>query len=288
MHTADLITGNRMVACCDILGFKKLVKSKPALELVHGELARFHELLIFCLTQKWEDRKDLAQLRRLLRGQKRVGIAWFSDTYLIYGIDDDEDSCYNVIVTVAWLLGVTIQTSTPVRAGVAYGEFSRCPKNELYVGKALVEAYEWEQCQEWVGGALSPTAAKKSPRDKQGQKEWGLKLYDKVPLKTKTAASSSYPTKECEGCEKLPKTQFAVSPWFKTLALDWTWIDHDRETCDRQIELAKLCARDAANDGNRERAQSIVRKWENTSRFHVETCDSCFPGNKQREHHTTR
>ena len=270
MQTANCTIGNRMVACCDILGFKKLVKSKPLDELLKGELARFYELLIFSLTQKWKDLKDLAQFPEFRGEQKRVRIAWFSDTYLICGINDDEDSHYNVIETVAWLVSVTMDTQTPVRAGVAYGEFYDKPENELYVGKALVEAYELEQAQEWVGGALSPKAARKTPQDAMCH----LKEY-RVPLKTKTAASSSYPAKECEGCERFPKTETAASPTCKTLAFDWTLIEHEAGICDERIQRAKSCAREGA--------QSIVRKWENTSRFHVETCVSCFPKNSERK-----
>jgi len=248
MQTANCTIGNRMVACCDILGFKKLVKSKPLDELLKGELARFYELLIFSLTQKWKDLKDLAQFPEFRGEQKRVRIAWFSDTYLIYGIGDDEDSHYNVIETVWWLVSVTMDTATPVRAGVAYGEFYDKPENELYVGKALVEAYELEQAQEWVGGALSPKAARKTPQDAMCH----LKEY-RVPLKTETAAS----------------------PTCKTLAFDWTLIEHEAGICDERIQRAKSCAREGA--------QSIVRKWENTSRFHVETCVSCFPKNSERK-----
>ena len=54
----------------------------------------------------------------------KVGIAWFSDTILLYTREDSDDCIRALLGTVGWLLFETIlEGHTRIRAGVAYGKW---------------------------------------------------------------------------------------------------------------------------------------------------------------------
>ncbi len=112
-----IMTRNRTIAVCDILGFRSLVMNRPLPELLQGELALLRKLVGFSV--KHEEVTSLPPGLQDLRSQDRVGFAWFSDTLLIYSKDDTDISCRNVIETTAWLLFSTMLTPTRVRAGIA-------------------------------------------------------------------------------------------------------------------------------------------------------------------------
>jgi len=77
----------------------------------------------------------------------------------------------------------TIIRKMPIRAGVSYGEMEADREKGIYVGKALVNAYEFEQEQEWIGGALTPDAQQVVVgRTPAARYDWWLVPFD-VPLK---------------------------------------------------------------------------------------------------------
>jgi len=242
---------NRTVAVCDILGFKSLVMAKPLQDLLQGELALFRKLVGFSV--KHEDVSSSPPDLCGLRSQERVGFAWFSDTVLIYSKDDTDISCRNVIETVAWLLFSTMLTQTKVRAGIAYGEFAEDSVNESYFGRAIVEAYELEQAQEWAGGALTQAAADRLPRrDTTGARfQWQVCKYP-IPLK--------HPHPNCSH-----------------LAVDWTQGIHTG--LDLQWSRQQSCP----SEEERQKQPSICAKWDNTIRFHDKVCVQCNPNNRARD-----
>src|SRR5688500_9796150 len=115
---------SRLLAMCDILGFRQLVQTLP-LDALRGDVHVLRRLLGVCLRHDHmpEQPPTLSELRE----QARVGFSMFSDTMLIYAYDDTDVSCMNVLETVGWLVGHTVQTRTRIRAGVAYGEFHAAP-----------------------------------------------------------------------------------------------------------------------------------------------------------------
>jgi len=247
------MTENRTVAVCDILGFRSLVLTRPLQELLHGELALFRKLVSFSV--KHGDMPPLPPELHDMRSQNRVGFAWFSDTVLIYSRDDTDISCRNVIETVAWLLFSTMFTLTKVRAGIAYGEFTADSVNEAYFGRAIIEAYELEQAQEWAGAALTQAASDRLPRrDTTGARlQWHVCEYP-VPLKPK------HPCSNCSG-----------------LAVDWTQGIHT------SFALQWSRQRKNPSDEERQNQPSICAKWDNTKRFHDTVCIQCHPHNRVRD-----
>lgn len=135
-----------LVAVCDILGFKNLVKNRDITQLVAGDLFLFRRLVGFVLNH--EEVPALSPELSTIRELARVGFAWFSDTLFVYTKDDEDLSRRDVLESVGWFLFLTIKTSTRLRCGISYCEFYAEPQNDIYVGSSIVEAYELEQAQQ--------------------------------------------------------------------------------------------------------------------------------------------
>ncbi|RJR46390.1 MAG: hypothetical protein C4576_10920 [Desulfobacteraceae bacterium] len=60
-----------------------------------------------------------------------------------------------------WFLYFLIESHIPARGAISFGEFYADKKNSLYFGKALIEAYEYGESQDWIGFVLCPSAETK-------------------------------------------------------------------------------------------------------------------------------
>ncbi len=243
---------NRLIAVCDILGFKELVRTRPLSVLVDKDLSLFQRLAGFCV--KHGSVPDVPPKLVEMRDQGRVGFAWYSDTVIIYAQNDEDISCRNVLETVGWLVFTSMMTSTKIRAGIAYGEFYADPDNEMLVGPAVVDAYELEQAQQWAGAALTTDAASRIPKrvSTGARYQWWLCEYD-VPLKPNAGANCS------------------------NLAIDWTQFGH-RGT---KFKWSPQSDEPTAEDYTTRR--SICEKWHNLIKFHESVCVECFPENGGRD-----
>jgi hypothetical protein len=231
-----------MIAVCDILGFTKLVKNSPIDHVVTAHLGYLRKALYHSIYQKNfpSEPPSLEELKK----QGRVGVTWFSDTILFYGLDDSPESSMNVIETVGWLLFETMPKSeVRIRAGVSFGEAHIDAQNDIYVGSGIIEAYQLEQIQEWSGGALADSAIEHVNRNSP----W-LVSYD-VPVKLMSGQRT----------------------FFRTLAINWTSGFHYRG----RFDLYWLPSREEALLEELIMGGEIVEKWRNTKSFHEKVCQIC-------------
>lgn len=241
----------RMIAVCDILGFTHQLESTPLQQVVSSHLKHFTRALAFAVHQRKS--ADNAISLAALREQQRVGIAWFSDTVLIYSLGDSDEDCRRVIETVAWLLFVTMfESTTRIRAGIGYGELYVDVANEVFVGPAIVDAHKLERAQEWAGGALSESAAKRIPPAVAGDWKryfsWYLLPY-RLPLKRQQGGRRD------------------------GLAVDWTRGIHEyQKVLFPWSPTSRLPTRE-----DKQTMRDVVRKWRNTKKFHGDVCDDCRP-----------
>jgi hypothetical protein len=235
---------NRMVAVCDILGFSELVGRWPVDDVVDRAIGWLWKALHFSVHQG--EFPTAVPARDAFANHARIGVAWFSDTILLYTKDDEQESIRQLVMSVGWLIFATmIEGTTRMRAGVAYGETFIDPESGIYVGKAIVEAARLEQSQQWAGGALSDSAVEHMPVPARSGKyaDWWVTPYD-VPLKNS-------------------------SP-LRTLAVKWTLGSHHADW---------KMAWDASNadppPSEWDRRQDVCEKFMNTKKFHSETCTWC-------------
>lgn len=177
--------GNYLIAVCDILGFSALVANKPLEEVIDGSITWFRRALNHSILKK--SFPDSAPPTAELDGNNHVGVAWFSDTILLYTKEDTDEAVRELLQVVAWLVFETIlDGKTMIRAGIAYGEAYIEPENSIYIGKAIIDAYELEKIQEWAGAALCSSAVLRIPELARSGKfvDWWVVPWA-VPLKHK-------------------------------------------------------------------------------------------------------
>lgn len=239
----------RMIAVCDILGFSRLLETLPAEDVVRTSLGYLRKAL-YHATMKEKPPETLPSLREL-RSRAGLGLAWFSDTVLIYTLEETAEQHQRLVETIGWLvLDCMYYPRVHIRAGVSYGELYVDEENGIYVGKALVEAHELERAQEWSGGALAKSAERRVVNEllEGDLDEWWLTPYD-IPLKE----NRDIPEKP-------------------VLAINWTlgivFPDHRQG-------LRWLTHSDSPTPDDRRTRPHVVEKWENTVKFHDAICKTC-------------
>lgn len=231
------------IAICDILGFSNLVQENPLNEVVEVHLGRLRKALHHSIHRD-EFPSEPPSLESL-QDQTKLGIAWFSDTVLLYTLEDGDENVRYLINALGWLLFETIRAvGTRLRCGVSYGEAFIDVDNSIYVGKPLIQAYRLEQAQAWSGGSLTCEAVERLPADAHISRsaDWFLVPYS-VPLK--------------DGRK------------MDTLAIDWTIGIHPR------LELRWSESHATPPEEEWEERPSICEKWQNTKIFHDQVCRQC-------------
>lgn len=154
------MSNNAMVAVCDILGYSNLVKSSSLMEFKDFHLKNINNIMKSAIHHFGEDIES--PTTKEVFQNNLVGHTVFSDTIILFSLSDDRDGYRNVLNAVYGL--ISIPMFTPIyryRVGISYGEFYHKPKENIYIGKTLVEANDLEKVQQWSGAALTETAANK-------------------------------------------------------------------------------------------------------------------------------
>jgi hypothetical protein len=148
----------RLVALCDVLGFREFVSREDLGALVE----RYRALLA---RTDYETRLSMTRFapgtEETLRFEVEREV--FSDTILLWSptleaaSDEDLVNASVFLTVVSRLVGSGIVAALPLRIGVAYGECFIDPEAHIYVGQAVVDAYVTEQRQDWIGAACHRT-----------------------------------------------------------------------------------------------------------------------------------
>lgn len=122
----------KFVLYLDIMGFKERVNRTPI-----GELNQ--QLLLFKTKNK--------KLKPLLEGPKNIlmRMAQFSDSIVIVSEKDTIDDLNRICKAAAILMQTALQTGFALRGAITKGEMVYDNENQLFFGKALVDAYLLEE-----------------------------------------------------------------------------------------------------------------------------------------------
>ncbi|MGR3174986.1 MAG: hypothetical protein ACUZ8N_10350 [Candidatus Scalindua sp.] len=174
-----------------------------------------------------------------------LGYAFFSDTVLIYSVLDSRDGRRNFLHAVFNLLSYPMfNPHYRFRVGISYGEFYHDKKQNIYAGKAIVEATKLESIQEWSGAAFTDNAAQLF--SSYFQEESRLIDYD-------------VPTKQI----KYQKTR-------KLKVLNWTLAKHKKQT-----KYNWMVREENGTIVEKYKSAKIEKKIKNTEKFHREVCVQC-------------
>ncbi len=148
MEEEKIINGNCWVAYFDILGFKNETPLNagqlPALAYMYTEIV---------------NRINDRQKRLTDIGATWYDCLWFSDSFLFYSLDDSINS-YNIIYLAAkhFFDYMTITKKWPVQGALTVDGFYADRKNNIFLGKAIIDAYSFVEKQDWIGLVLTPKA----------------------------------------------------------------------------------------------------------------------------------
>ena len=129
----------------DLLGVKE--------KLRNGDIGR--------VISTYEDVVD--HLKSTTESKKQFGIArsWFSDTFIIFSRGDSEQEFILLEQASRRFFQRLILQKIAVRGAISHGNlYSNLEKN-IFVGEALIEAYEYGESQNWLGLLLAPSVIRK-------------------------------------------------------------------------------------------------------------------------------
>ncbi|MEP7355025.1 MAG: hypothetical protein ABI824_17495 [Acidobacteriota bacterium] len=141
MKFDDTFKVSRWVAYFDLLGFR----ARAAAVNVGAALGQISEAIYWC--------------RQIDGWSESLKSVWFSDTFLIVAQDDSAESFWAIETAsrrfASLLLGARIPLRGAISCDLLYADF----EERVFVGKALVEAYDYGEGQDWIGLILCPSAS---------------------------------------------------------------------------------------------------------------------------------
>jgi hypothetical protein len=141
------------VALLDVLGFSALVLDESA-----GEgLTRYVQTLQDALVSQT---------------QKRVDYVVFSDSIVLTTEDETDAALQSLLMRCSSVFGLMLQSGIPIRGAIAHGSYERSeniggarfPTSGVFVaGRSIIDAYNFEMQQDWIGVMLAPSTVKRIP-----------------------------------------------------------------------------------------------------------------------------
>lgn len=133
--------GKRWVTYLDLLGFTELVRANDWVNI----FSYYAPIIEYCTR---EDRF----------GESTIEQAWFSDTFLLYSPDDTALSYTAIAGRARWFVESLVCKGIPVRGAISCDDLYADKKNNMFFGKALLEAYHYGESQNWIGLILTPSS----------------------------------------------------------------------------------------------------------------------------------
>jgi hypothetical protein len=84
--------------------------------------------------------------------------AWLSDTFLLIAPDDSDESFERLEYMSRLFAGSLLGYQIPLRGAISCDRFFADFQANMFFGRALVEAYEYGEGQDWIGLLLCPSA----------------------------------------------------------------------------------------------------------------------------------
>ena len=131
------------VAIMDVLGFSALVAADATGQGV--------ERYLNCLQRA--------------KGATAVNYVVFSDSIVFTVAGDGADSLIEIAGACSRLISELIMEGIPIRGAIAHGAFVRSAVGEsvFVAGRAVIDAYQFEQAQDWIGVMIAPSALARVP-----------------------------------------------------------------------------------------------------------------------------
>ena len=134
------------VALFDVLGFKSRLRSEGLDSVRFG----YRDLM----NRKLEAAGTIPVLSRTGGTNHLIASTIFSDTILLW-CNDEWDALQTLLASAAYLVAKAVDMRWPLRGALAYGNCVLDRNSRTFIGQPIIEAYEAEQSQQWVGAAIT-------------------------------------------------------------------------------------------------------------------------------------
>jgi hypothetical protein len=110
---------------------------------------------LICLREILEDKGGMPQIEYVV----------FSDSIVIATTDNTEASFQGLLKRCSTVFGALLAREIPVRGAVAHGTYvsEKTDSGRFVAGRAIIDAYQFEGEQDWVGIMLSPSVIRQFP-----------------------------------------------------------------------------------------------------------------------------
>lgn len=254
----------RFVAFLDILGFKDIVENREhtaLIELIKTFKSAVDQSNSLHLTKDLNDKVSL------------VNYITFSDSIVLYTDGMESYDFFRLVHAVKILIGCSLGGGTPLRGSIAHGDFYADKTNNIFVGKALVTAYQNEGKQQWAGAYICDQTIdfilSSYPDILDKLKNYAYLIEYEIPFKSNINMES--------------KNRFAIN-WANTplngplhleklISTGYAFLSTQFDAAYQKVEKdASLTLEDKATQqfyvNTQEVPQDILEKWENTITFY--------------------
>ena len=170
----DIKTIHGFIALFDILGYSQWIKKRHIEEVVIN-----HKNMKHMVTTNVENFLNHALQKEIIKVQS------YADTFLIYTNETSETGFKTIMAACRGVFEAAICFALPIRGAVTCGEFYA--SEDTITGKPLIEAFEMEKEQDWIGCWIADTCFKKiSPKEKRRYKEDKMVVRYSIPFKEGT------------------------------------------------------------------------------------------------------
>lgn len=167
----NVIPKEGLLFMCDILGFKSIIEENNEVtsDKIIVDLICLLEKLVKIKLPTFKEHKTLKdKIKDEDIKNYKLNYALVSDTFLVYpNIDYNIDNAmYFVSFLVLSFIAAAIfneclfKHNILIRGAIVDGKYRRLDEYNVMYGKAITEAYEIEQMQQWGGVLLSPSVLK--------------------------------------------------------------------------------------------------------------------------------
>jgi hypothetical protein len=165
IHYNPQCNASRWLAYFDLLGIRSLIQDNRIMD-------------VFCAYSS-----AVEEAKNLQKDDREIRCFWFSDSFVTYSETDSASDFALMDQFARWFTHFLLTRNIPFRGAISCGEFYADDKNSLYFGKALVEAYEYGENQDWIACLLCPSAITKLSDVGLPANERLDYAYAKIPVK---------------------------------------------------------------------------------------------------------
>lgn len=128
------LTTKRYIAFLDIMGFSDYVYRNP-----HAAVVKRMSIFQKIISTNGTELKEIAKL--ISNKDEAIKTVSFSDSVLIISSDESTASLESILFCSQMILVASFLNKIPIKGAISYGDMTADFDNSLFVGKALIDAY---------------------------------------------------------------------------------------------------------------------------------------------------